>query len=163
MERGILTLFASLILLSLAGCGEDQAVNPKISPESEQQALLTADKQWAAAAAAGDVDRVLSYWAEDAIGYAPGRPAFIGKEAISEFVRGNRAIPGFSISWEPSAAVLSESGELGYTTGSYQVTVPGGPQGGLITIKGFYVENWRKLDGSWKCVVGIQTPGPTQS
>lgn len=86
------------ISLMLHGCRES------VDVASEQQAILDTDRAFAAAAAAGDMDRVFSYWTDDAVIYPAGMPAVRGKDAIREFSSRNRAQPGFAISWVPRQA-----------------------------------------------------------
>ncbi len=54
---------------------------------SERTRLLQRDAEWAAAASEGrDLERVLSYWTDDAIVFAPGLPAVVGKDALFPFL-----------------------------------------------------------------------------
>lgn len=143
-----------LALAVMAACAAE------IDLDAEQAALLQADQEWAAAASAGaDIDRIVSYWADDATIYPANAPAVKGKDAIRQFVTESMEIPGFSISWQPTEVVVGPSGELGYTTGENAFTVPDA-DGNLITTRGRYVTIWRKeADGSWKCVVDIWNAG----
>ena len=68
--------------------------------ERERERLLERDAEWAALSSKGqDVDRILSFWTDDARVFAPGLPAFIGKAALRRYVEGALAIPGFQITW----------------------------------------------------------------
>jgi uncharacterized protein (TIGR02246 family) len=49
---------------------------------TERRAVAEADGAWAAAFAAGEAERGLSYLADDAIMFPPGQPPVIGKAAI---------------------------------------------------------------------------------
>ena len=52
-------------------------------PTAEEQKLLRRDAEWADLAAAGkDVDKVVSYWTDDAVLIFPGQPIIEGKAAI---------------------------------------------------------------------------------
>ena len=55
--------------------------------ESEMSALMQTSRNWARAAAGGDLEEALSFWSDDAIVMPPGQPAIVGKAAIREFVR----------------------------------------------------------------------------
>jgi ketosteroid isomerase-like protein len=140
------------ICLVAAGCGK------VVDVQAERQALLDADRAFAAAAAAGEMNRVFSYWTDNAVIYPAGMPVVRGKDAIREFVAKNRAQSGFSITWEPHKAVVSQDGTLGYTIGGYKVST-NGPAGSQITRNGRYLQAWQKDDaGSWKCTLEIQAP-----
>jgi ketosteroid isomerase-like protein len=65
---------------------------------------------------------------------------------------GFMADANFSISWKTLHAEVSKSGELGYTTGTFQDTFTG-PDGKKAEDKGKYVCIWKKQkDGSWKAI-----------
>ena len=136
------------------------------SPASAQQddaaALMQTSRDWAKAVAGGDVDVILSYWADDAVVMAPDQPAVDGKAALRAFVLGMEKIPGFSITWEPERAVISASGDLGYLIERNRVTLTG-PDGAAITQFGKAVTIWRKdASGAWKCVVDAWNNNPTE-
>ena len=136
------------------------ACSHNVNIEAERQALLDADKAWVNAAASGDVSKIKQYWTEDAINYFPGQKPAFGKAQILEIVKRNRSIPGFSLNWEPRDAVVSNSGDLGYTHGSYKMSF-NDPEGNTLTRAGNYVCIWKKQeDGSWKCVMESSVPGP---
>jgi hypothetical protein len=59
------------------------------------------------------------------------------------------AAQGFSVKWEPEKAQVSTSGDLGYTTGTYEFVSQG------VTERGKYVTTWRKDAGEWKVTEDI--------
>src|SRR2546425_1300018 len=84
--------------------------------------ILQLDAEWSRAAQDRDVDRTVSFWADDAIVFPPGSPAVAGKAAIREFVTKSFRTPGFSISWKTTTVAVSISGDIAYTTGTNRVT-----------------------------------------
>jgi ketosteroid isomerase-like protein len=82
--------------------------------ESERAALMQTSRDWARTAASGDLERTLSFWSDDAIVMPPGQLAVVGKAAIREFLRQTSAIPGFSITWEPEQASVSNDADIGF-------------------------------------------------
>jgi ketosteroid isomerase-like protein len=147
---------ASLYLgFMIAGC----ASVPNI--EQEKEALLRVDREWAAVASEGkNVDRMLSFFGDDATMYPPGQPLIHGKPAIREFIVKSLAIPGFHITWHSDQVSLSADGTVAYATGENATTVPG-PDGKLMTIPGRGITVWRRSSGGeWKCVVDIWNSGP---
>ena len=133
-----------------------------MNPDSEQTALLQTSREWARAAATGDIEAALSFWAEEAILMAPGQPTFVGKAAIREFLRHSLAIPGFSITWEPEHASISGSGDLGYMVERNRISFTNA-DGTFQTQFGKAVTVWRKSsDGKWKCVVDTWNDNPTE-
>ena len=122
----------------------------------EKAALRQRDREWAALALEGkDVERILSFWTDDAKVFPPGAPVVDGKPAIREFVTGSLSIPGFRITWETEEVVVSSGGDMGYTTGRNHLTMPDAA-GRLQTENGRYVTVWRRdSDGEWRCVIDI--------
>jgi ketosteroid isomerase-like protein len=113
-----LFVLAALLVIPFAVACARQSGSANM--ESEGQALLETDRAWAEAARKGDIPGLTSFWADDAVNYFPGAPPLVGKQAISQLVNRNRSQPGFSLSWEPETAVVARSGELGYTSGSFE-------------------------------------------
>jgi uncharacterized protein (TIGR02246 family) len=131
--------------------------------EAAKADLIRLSREWAAAAKSRDVERILSFWADDAIVLAPGQPALVGKAAIREFVRASLATPGFSITWEPEQARLSDAADMGYLIERNQVTFTDG-DGGTHTGRGKAVTIWRKdAAGAWKCVVDSWNDNPRET
>jgi ketosteroid isomerase-like protein len=141
-------------LLAIVACA------PRVDVAREAAALLAADRAWAAAPQdAGNVDSVVAYWTNDARVVMAGQPTVAGKQALREMVKSSLSIPGFRISWKPDSAVVSASGDLGYTFGTNSTTVPD-EKGALTTTPGRYITVWRKgADGRWRCVMDYATPG----
>jgi len=123
---------------------------------SEKTRLLQRDAEWAAAASEGrDLERVLSYWTDDAVVLAPGLPSVAGKDALREYVQGSMQIPGFGISSTTSDVTLSPDGELAYLFSRNAVTM-NAPDGTLATTEGRAVTIWRReSDGEWRCAMDI--------
>jgi len=146
MKTIILLTLSSFFLLSVR-CSTD------LDLESLKSELLQADKDWATAAQMGDIDKLTTYWADDAINFFPGAPPAYGKESILALVKKNRSQPGFSLSWEPVKAIVASSGDLGYTYGSFQLAF-NNTDSTTVNRSGNYVCIWKKdMGSSWKCVV----------
>jgi ketosteroid isomerase-like protein len=63
--------------------------------------------------------------------------------------------PGNDISWQPSKVDVSSSGDMGYSMGSYTLTMKDA-QGNPVTDHGKYTEVWKKqADGKWKTVADM--------
>jgi ketosteroid isomerase-like protein len=129
--------------------------------DRERKRLLERDAEWAALSSSGqDVDRILSFWTDDARVFAPGLPAFSGKVALRSYVEGALAIPGFHITWTTSEASLSPDGQLAYLLSTNAVTIAG-PEGQPVTTRGRGVTVWRReADGNWRCAVDIWNDEP---
>src|SRR5215472_10660446 len=133
-------------VLSLVGCAHADL-------EADRAAILATDRPWQEAIAAKDVDRALSFWADDAVVLAPGQPKLVGKDAIRRFVTESFKIPGFGIRWETTSVQVSPQGELAYAFANTTTTF-NGPGGRPTAMKAKSLTVWRKApDGRWKCVV----------
>ncbi len=116
------------------------------------KALAKLDDDWSKAAATRDVERIASFYAEDAMVYPPNEPAVVGRAAAKKMWAALLADPSASISWKPSHAEVCRSGELGYTAGTYEFSIEA-PDGKTIAEKGKYLCNWKKQsDGTWKAI-----------
>jgi ketosteroid isomerase-like protein/quercetin dioxygenase-like cupin family protein len=125
-----------------AGCG------PSVNMEQERNNLLALDRQWSQSSK--DTDKFMTYFAPEASAYPQGMPVATGTAAIRDAFTKMSSIPGFSISWTPTKAEVSASGDLGYTAGTYDVTMTGANE------KGKYVTAWKKqAGGEWKVVEDI--------
>lgn len=150
----IFHFFILLTVLLIPACKNN------INVKTERQKLLDTDNAWAEAAASGEINRISTYWTDDAINYYPGQEPAFGKQEILQIVKRNRSLPGFSLTWKVRDAVVSESADIGYTHGSYKVIFKD-PEGNSHTNSGNYVCIWKKQDdGSWKCAVESSVPGP---
>ena len=151
-----LVLGVSLLLLFVAGCARDA-----FDPASEETALLKRDAEWAGLAAANqDIEKIVSYWSDDAVVIPPGQPPIEGKAALRVFVKESQAIPGFRIHWKSEHAWFSPDGKLAYMRGNNETTL-NGPDGKPMTIPGRGITVWRKdPDGQWRCVADIWNEPP---
>jgi ketosteroid isomerase-like protein len=154
MSRGSI-LWASLFIL--VSCSR-HAFDPVI----EQTKLLHRDAEWADLASAGnDVDKIVSFWSDDAILIFPGQPVLEGKPAIRAYVEASLKTPGFKIHWVSEKPVFSPDGQLAYMRGTDELTVPG-PNGTTITLHLRGISGWGwDADGQWRCVVDISNEEPS--
>ena len=110
------------------------------------------DTQWSKTAAANDLEGTLSFYSEDAILLPPNTPMAADRQAIRESWA-ELLGAGASLSWQPTKAEVSRSGDLAYVAGTYTSSFKD-PQGKPATENGKYVEVWKKQsDGKWKVVV----------
>ncbi|MGE0623910.1 MAG: DUF4440 domain-containing protein [Pseudomonadales bacterium] len=143
-----------LFLLLIAAASASHGATGGTEMEMQSVAgLRAADAAWARAAAAGDTDAILKFWADDATNYFPGMPPAKGKTAIEKLVMRNRSQADFRLSWEATDVMVAASGELGYTSGPFELRARS-PSGELVTRTGHYVCVWRKdADGRWQCIL----------
>ena len=150
----VMRIVTLLTVAVLAGCATAG------NPGDVRARILQLDAEWSEAAQTRDVDRIVSYWADDATVLPPGGPAIVGKAAIREFVAKSFENPSFRIAWKTNDVVVSPAGDFAYGLGTNRVNVTA-PDGTPVTIDGKSVTIWRReKDGSWKCIVDIWNDAP---
>jgi ketosteroid isomerase-like protein len=137
----LLTLAFGLVAATLCLAGNSK-------PE---QALRAADDAWSKAAASKDLEKTVAYYSNDAIVLPPNAPIATTKEAIKKIWGDMLASPGLVISWKATKVEVAKSGDLGFVSGTYEITM-NDASGKPTSDKGKYVEVWeKKADGKWKC------------
>ena len=145
--KTLFSIVATLLVLVISGCA------PQVDVEAERAALLTADEAWSQSAA--DLDGLMSFVADDASMLPFDAPIATGKEAIRAVFSALSSAPGFALSWSATGAVVSRAGDLGYTIGTFELTV-NDAEGNPVTTVGKYVTVWKKqADGQWKVAADI--------
>lgn len=87
----------------------------------------------------------------------PNRQPVVGREKILEMF--SQPDTSFILTWEPSFAEVSKSGDLGYTYGTFRVSMDS-PEGIKVSREGTYVTIWKKNDkGEWKFVLDTGNQG----
>ena len=139
----------SLFVLALAACA------PQVDTAADEAAIRTVDGQMVAAINAGDLDRWLGFFTEDAIMLPPNAPAVTGKEAIREFVSDLMASTDFTVSHDLGKVEVSRSGDLAYVSYAYKLTL-NDPEGKPVTDRGKDISILKKQpDGMWKVVIDM--------
>jgi len=146
--------FGGLAVWMALACG---ACGRTVQAAPDPSVLMNADRAFAAAVAEGGSEAWAAWFAADGAMIQPGVGEIRGRDEILSRMVGLDQ-PGVSLSWEPLRAEIAESGELGWTTGSYRSVSPGA-EGEVTTGQGRYVTIWRRQpDGSWKVVIDLGNP-----
>ena len=128
--------------------------SPSEKPSGTQpveQLLRDLDAQWAKAAAAKDVEQTVAYYSDDAIVLPPNATSAATKDAVRNVWKDMFASPGLAITWKPTKVQLAKSGDMGWVSGTYELTM-NDASGKPINDRGKYLEVWEKQsDGNWKC------------
>ena len=146
MKTKPLVLFSCFALLSFTFVGPASAVGGK---GADEQAVRDADAQWSKAAAAKDLDKTVSFYAEDAVVLPPNQAAVTTKEGIRNLWKG--LIESVtSINWTATRVEMAKSGDMACLSGTYELTMNDGTKD-----HGKYCEVWEKKGGTWKCGTDI--------
>src|SRR5919197_1045633 len=144
--------FLAIALLAVAGAHAED-----VELEKAVGSLIAAEKAYdKLAGEKGFREASISVFADDAVIFAPN--AVNGKK----FWREAKNDP--LISWRPVFASISQSGELGYTTGPWESSKSRDVQ--KPDAFGDFVTIWRKnKDGAWKIAldVGLDHPQPQET
>lgn len=120
---------------------------------SDETTLRRLDEEWSKAVGAKDVEKTMSYYADDALMMPPNIPTLIGKQPIGTLWKSLLEASGFAGGWK--ATKVDVSGNLSYVTGTYEITETD-DNGKPMTDKGTYLKVWKKQpDSSWKCVADM--------
>ena len=152
-----LAIAAALALVAAQTACQNLPFGQSASADSraEENTIRQADLEWSKAASGKNIDKVVSYYAEDGALYPPNAPLSAGTPAIKVAWTGMFNLPGFQVNWVPSRVEVSKSGDLGWSTGTYTMTttLPGTPG---TNDHGKYVVVWKKQsDGNWKAEADI--------
>jgi len=150
------------VALLFTGCNSTPA-----DTSAAAKALRDTEAQWNQDFAAKDVDKIVAHYAEDAVLMGPGMPSSSGKDAIRKTATGMLADPALSLKFQASRVEIAKSGDIGYTQGSYTMTMTDPNSKKVVNDHGSYVTTYAKqADGSWKAVADIATsevPPPAPS
>lgn len=106
-------------------------------------------QEWAEHWNAGDLDRLVAAYSEDAVYMPPHHAAVHGRGAIREYLKGPMQHGVGNLTYE--VTYIKRSGGLAYDVGRYSMTVP--QDGGARQDHGKYLTVWkRQPDGRWKIV-----------
>ena len=141
-----LILMVCVAMLPLAFVGTALAGGGK---GGDEQAVRDADAAWSKAAAAKDLDKTVSFYADDALVLPPNEPAVTSKDGIRNLWKGLiDAVT--SVSWTVTRVEMGKSGDMACLTGTYELTMNDGTKD-----HGKYCEVWEKKGGTWKCGTDI--------
>jgi ketosteroid isomerase-like protein len=120
---------------------------PNVSgADTDEKAVRDADAAWSKAAGTKDLDKTVSFYADDAMALPPNEPAVASKDGIRTLWKG--FIDTMTdISWQATRVEMAKSGDMAVVTGTYELTMKDGTKD-----RGKYCEVWeKKSDGTWKC------------
>ena len=152
-------ILLAVMCVALAACGSQSATNvapgnantakPAIDRAAEEKALREADLAWSAVGSKLDVEGVAGFMTEDGVGLPPNAPAARGREAVKNSWKELLGLKNLTISWEPTTVQVAESGEIGFTNGTWKMAWD--DKAGRVEDHGKYLEVWKKVGGKWLC------------
>ena len=123
-----------------------------LSAQSSGAQLIELENQFAAALAAGDVKKMLSFYADDAINVSPNEAPIRGREAIDadlqNMVASMKKTSQKVVTTREKAEI---SGDLGYVEGEY-LNTGRRSNGEAVETRGTFLDIWKRINGQWKIV-----------
>ena len=126
----------------------------KVEVEAERAALLEVDRAFSKASASeGAIVAFGSYSSDDIRFYRMNTFPVTGKEAVRAALSAKAGL----LTWQPTAAEVSRSGDLGYTYGTAEFRRSGADK--VRAESSSYVRIWRKgPQGKWMVALDITIP-----
>ncbi len=154
-------------LLIIAGLGFVNACQPKDGPgkkpgeavasisAADLAAIRSTDSAFAAAANAGDAEKIAEVYADDGALLAPNLPPQKGRDAVKAFWGG--FLDAYTVRFEVASDTIEGRGDLAYNQGRYRFTaVPKAKGVPGVADEGKFLEILKKQpDGSWKYVLDM--------
>ena len=157
-------LGALLLLAGTVGCNQAPTAlpAPPDTRDADIQAIKDTEAAWAKASAAKDADKFASFYTDDASLLLQDAPPFNGKDAIAKTTKEMMGDPNFALAFQGSRFDVAKSGELGYSQGTYTMTMTNPKSKKPAPDKGKYLTVFKKqADGTWKAVADmVSSDGP---
>ena len=133
----------------LSGCAD---VTAPADAASDEAALKAATNAWLAAYNAGDVEKIVSLYADDGVLMPPHAPVANGKAAIRAFITADTAgAKAAGVKLVNGTSTVGVIGDTGWEAGSYTAT----DAKGATVDGGSYMSVSRKVNGQWLYVRDI--------
>lgn len=152
-----LAMVAGMTLMTVQTACDHLPLGQQAATDSrgDENAIRQADLEWSKAASGKNMDKLVSFYADDGALYPPNAPISAGIPAIKVAWTGMMNLPGFQVNWVPSRVEAAKSGDLGWSTGTYTMTTTLPGTAGTND-HGKYVAVWKKQsDGNWKVEADI--------
>lgn len=152
----IWAVLVTALVMGVVGFGVRSSADAK---PATADTLRQLEGEFMKAAAERGAEGYMSYYAEDAVEVPNGEAAIHGKANIAKTM-GFLNDKNNQLVWMPVDADISASGDLGYTSGTYEFRSKD-KDGKATVAHGKYTSIWKKQkDGSWKVVLDMGNASP---
>ena len=122
------------------------AAPPPVNTAAEEAALKAVTAAWLDAYNAGDVEKIVAMYAEDAVLMPPHAPVATGRAGIRAFLTTDTAgAKTAGVKLVAGTATAGVAGDTGWESGSYTIA----DASGATVDSGSYLSVSRKLNGKW--------------
>jgi len=137
-------------MITLSACAP--AAPPPVDTAAEEAAVKAVTAAWLDAYNAGDVEKIVAMYAEDAVLMPPHAAVATGHAGIRAFLTTDAAAAkAAGVKLVPGAATAGVAGDTGWESGSYTVA----NASGATVDSGSYLSVSRKSNGKWLLVRDI--------
>ena len=140
----------------LAGCTQQSTPTPPPDTRAaDEAAVRAASAEWAKVAAAKDLEKTLSYYADDASMFPPNVPVVTGPDARRKMWTTLFSPAELVFSNAATKVEVARSGDLGYEIGTFEESFKDAG-GSPVKLIGKYVVVWKKQPGGqWKAIIDV--------
>jgi ketosteroid isomerase-like protein len=140
-------LLAAILLCAVSTLAQTGA-------SADEKAIRDLDKAWIKAAQDKNIDKAVSYYADDASVMPPGAPIATTPQQRRAVWQSLLSDPKTTLNFGRIKLEIAKSGDLAYDLGwtEWKTT---DAQGKTTTERGKYVVVWKKINGQWKVVADI--------
>src|SRR5918996_607105 len=159
LKRSVVLLWSAGLALA---CQQEPATeqasetDPAIDAATVTEAIAAKDRVFAEAMVAGDIETVMSVYADDAILLAPNHPRVEGAAAIRETFTGWIEEGGTPATMTITSddVTVTAAGDYAHAVGTWTMTGTA-PDGSEWSDQGNVVVVWKNIEGDWKVVTDI--------
>jgi len=153
MRPSVPMLLALLVLAVTAGCGQPASTTQTPAAVAADEAAIRAGTVlWTDAYNAGEVDRIVALYTDDAVVMPSNAPALIGHAAIKDFLtKDTAAVKAAGLTAKDGVGDVGISGDLAWHAGTSSVI----DAAGKTVETGKYIEVWHRINGKWLIVRDI--------
>jgi len=131
-------------VIALSACAP--AAPPPVDTAAEETALKAVTTAWMDAYNAGDVEKIVAMYAEDAVLMPPHAPVATGRAGIRAFLTTDTAgAKTAGVKLVAGTATAGVAGDTGWESGSYTIA----DASGATVDSGSYLSVSRKSNGKW--------------
>ena len=148
MRRARLASLAACGIVVLAACAPSAPPGqPSAAAAADEASIRSGADAWNDAYNAGDVDKILTLYTDDAVLMPPDAPAATGPAAIREFLTKDIAgAKAAGVSAKDDGGTVTVTADFAWHAGKFSAH----DAAGKTVSTGKYVELWRKTDGKWR-------------
>jgi uncharacterized protein (TIGR02246 family) len=140
------------------GCAKSKAEiaemdMPADTRAADEAAIRAASAAWSAATEAKDVEKSMSFYTPDAVGFDDGGPMETNQTQFRDGMQKLVDAKDTTIAWKTTKVEVAKSGDMAYEYGAYHLDTKQ-KNGTVETQHGKYLLIWKKqADDNWKVAI----------